>query len=99
LPDILTPSPLQIGPDGKGTIIVEGQGVGGYTWSAQVVSGDGEVEESSADGTPPTGIGGSTLTTFVVTWHGHGNGTVRLVYKRGWEDEPETVREIAISAS
>ncbi|WEK04964.1 MAG: hypothetical protein P0Y65_01545 [Candidatus Devosia phytovorans] len=91
---MLTLSPLRLSADGTGEIAANGQGVGGYMWTAEVISGAGSVEPAGTEAS--TSIGGGGTARFRVQWRDTFGGKIVLHCRRPWDDDDTITTEIQI---
>ncbi len=79
------------------TIEADGEGVGGYVWSAEVLAGNGSVRRNeAAPVSTALSIGGGTSTAFTVSAGEPGMLVLQFSLGRAWEDTPESVREVTV---
>lgn len=93
--DIADRVTLKVGEDL--TVAAEGEGVGGYVWSAEVLAGTGSVRHDTAgDAAAPASIGGGASSSFTVRASAPGTLVLQFSLGRSWEAEPETVRVVTV---
>lgn len=73
------------------------QGVGGYVWEAEVLSGPGRVVKQPTEVDSEL-IGGGGAASFLLNWDGTSGGRVRFAKKRPWEDQPTEEHIIDITS-
>jgi predicted secreted protein len=93
--EIVGPRTYSLRQNQDATIRATGQGVGGYTWNADIVQGSAKIEaltEKLVDPIP----GKSATVAFKVSEVDPDGCTVRLCYRRTWEAVPLIDEEIRI---
>ena len=95
--DIVREAPLTPSDGNEVSVVAPAAGVGGYEWSLQI---DPAIGRLLRQGLEPAGagFGAGPRTRFTVSLENDAHGSLRLILKRSWEDEPAKVIEYPIEA-